>query len=263
MSAPRELPPPDPPMDEVDQYRMPLLDHLRELRNRMLRAVAALAIGMGVSLLFTDEILAFLTDPVRTAVVENGIEGGLSIVNSPFEGIYVWLKAAFIGALALSSPVIAFEIWGFVAPGLYKTERRMVVPLAASSTFLFLLGAGFAYYAIFPLAFPFFFTVIDAEVSLSVDGYLSAVLKMMLAFGACFQMPVGTFFLARLGLIDHRDMTGAFRYAIVGIFVVAAIITPPDVLTQTMLAIPLCILYFFSIGIAWMFTTKDRAALEG
>ena len=246
------------PLDEVEQYRMPLLDHLRELRNRLLMAVAAMVVGFCVSLAFVNDILAFIRAPVEDALAANNIEGGLSINNSPFEGMTVWMHAAFIGAIVLSSPVVAYQVWAFIAPGLYQTERKLVVPLAVSSTGLFFAGAAFAYYVIFPYAFPFFFTVIDVQISLSIEGYLSAVLKMLIAFGVSFQLPIATFFLARLGFIDHRDMTSTFRYAIVGIFVVAAIITPPDVLTQTLLAIPLIILYVLSIAVAWMFTTKVR-----
>lgn len=258
MSAPREEIDEEGPLDEVEQYRMPLLDHLRELRNRLLAATAALVVGFCISFAFVNEIMAFITAPVREALAANHIGGGLAIVNSPFEGMTVWMQAAFIGAIVLSSPVIAYQLWAFIAPGLYQTERRLVAPLAFSSTALFFLGAAFAYYVIFPYAFPFFFTVVDADVSLSIQGYLNAVLKMLIAFGMSFQLPIGTFFLARLGFIDHIDMRSSFRYAIVGIFIVAAIITPPDVLTQTLLAIPLIILYVLSIGVAWMFSTKVR-----
>ncbi|MCB9684952.1 MAG: twin-arginine translocase subunit TatC [Alphaproteobacteria bacterium] len=251
-------PEPEPPANEVDAYRMPLLDHLRELRNRMMWSFGALFAGTLVSMAFATEILDFVRAPVDQALLAQGIDGGLSIVGSPFEGVTVWLNAAMIGGVTLASPVIAWHVWGFVAPGLYNTEKRFVGPLAMSSTILFLMGAGFAYYVLFPIAFPFFFTVVDANVSLSFQGYLSAVLKMLVAFGVCFQLPVAVFFLARLGLVDGRDLWESFRYAIVAIFVVAAIITPPDVLSQTLLAIPLLVLYFVSIAVAALVTTKKR-----
>ncbi len=244
--------------DEVELHRMPLLEHLKELRDRMVWSAGALVVGMLVSLAFTDEIIAFITAPAVVALESSGAEGGLSIVNSPFEGIYVYLRAAFLGALVLSSPVISWQIWGFIAPGLYKTERRLVLPLTVASTGLFLAGAGFAYYVIFPYAFPFFFTIIEADVSLSMEGYLGAVVRMMIAFGVCFQLPVVVFFLAKLGLIDARDLIKGFRYAVVAIFVVAAMITPPEVLTQMLLAAPLVGLYGVGIVVAWLFTTKVR-----
>lgn len=247
----------DQDLDEVEQYRMPLLDHLRELRNRLIYSVLALAVAFGVSLAFVQDIVSFLTAPVRGALADAGINGDLTIIN-PLEGVQVWLNAAFIGAVAFASPVIAYQLWAFIAPGLYQTERRVVIPLAISSTGLFFAGGAFAYYVIFPYAFPFFFTIIDVKVNLSIASYLSAVLRMFVAFGACFQLPIATFFLARLGFIDHRDMIQWFRYAIVAIFIVAAVITPPDVITQILLALPLCVLYVISIGVAKMFTTKQR-----
>jgi len=250
-------------LDEVEQHRMPLIEHLRELRTRVMWSAAAVGVGMLVSLAFTDHILAFITAPVNEALLGAGIEGGLSIVNSPFEGIYVYLRAAFLGAMALASPIVSLQLWLFIAPGLYKTERRMVVPLAMASTLLFLSGAGFAYYVIFPYAFPFFFTIVETDVSLSIEGYLGAVIRMMLAFGVCFQLPVVTFFLARMGLIDHRDMVKGFRYAVVGIFGVAAVITPPEVLTQCLLAAPLIVLYAVGIVVAFLFSTKERPVSEG
>jgi sec-independent protein translocase protein TatC len=246
------------PRDEVDANRMPLIEHLRELRNRLMWSIGSLCIGTMVSMAFVDEIIAFITAPVTDTLAEYGIEGGLSIVNSPFEGMTVWLDAALIGGVTLASPVIAWHVWGFVAPGLYHTERKMVGPLALSSTALFLLGTSFAYYALFPIAFPFFFTVVPAEVSLSIEGYLNAVLKMLVAFGVSFQLPVAVFFLARLGLVDAKDLIEWTRYAVVAIFVVAALITPPDVLSQILLAIPLMGLYVISVGVAALFSTKTR-----
>lgn len=249
-------------MDEVERHRMPLLDHLRELRTRIMWAALAIGLGMLASLAFTEEILAFLRAPFDLAIEQANAEGGLSLVNSPFEGIYTWLAAAFFGGLALASPMVALQGWLFIAPGLYSSEKKLVVPLAFVSTGLFFAGAAFCYYVIFPFAFPFFITVIaDVQANISISGYLTAVLKMMAAFGLSFQLPVATFFAARIGLLDHTDMITGFRYAIVGIFVLAAIITPPDVLTQSLLAAPLIVLYILSIGVAWMFTTKVREPL--
>ncbi len=246
-------------VDEVEQNRMPLLEHLVELRRRLLISAAAILVGMVVSFTVFDWLFLWLTAPVVDALAANDIDGGLAIVHSPFEGIYTYFKVALVGGFVFSSPLVALQVWLFVAPGLYHTERRIVIPLSAASTMLFLAGAGFCYYVIFPVAFPFFFSVIDAVPNLSVDGYLSAIVRMMLAFGLCFQLPVVTFFLARMGLIDHKDMISSFRYAVVGIFVIAALITPPEVLTQLMLAMPLICLYVIGIGVAWIATTKVRA----
>jgi sec-independent protein translocase protein TatC len=193
-----------------------------------------------------------------TALEASGVEGGLSIVHSPFEGVYTYFRVVFVAGAVVASPMITFQIWKFVAPGLYKTEQRIVLPLAVCSTLLFLAGGAFAYYVIFPIAFPFFLAVIDAEASLSIGGYLSAVVRMMLAFGVCFQLPVAVFFLARMGLVDHTDLMQSFRYAVVAIFIVASLITPPDVMTQIILAVPLVVLYGVGIVVAKFATTKQR-----
>ena len=242
---------------------MPLIEHLVELRDRLVKAIAALVVGLCISLYYAGDIYAFLTRPfLDTLSSLEGVQGGLALVNSPFEGFYTYLKVGVVGGVVFAMPVIAWQVWQFVAPGLYRTERKVVAPLAFASTGLFFLGAGFCYYVIFDYAFPFFLQVLEADINLSVEGYLSAVVRMMLAFGICFQMPVGSMFLARIGLIDHKDLASAFRYAIIGIFFGAAMITPPDPVTQALLAAPLILLYGISIGIAWMFTTKDRKAME-
>lgn len=247
-------------LDEVERNRMPLLEHLRELRTRLIWSIVALSLGMAASLGFAEQIYNWLTAPFIQAIASSGVSGGLSMVNSPFEGVYTYLWVAFIGGLAIASPMVTLQIWLFVAPGLYSSEKRLVVPLAASSTLLFASGALFCYYLIFPYAFPWFLQVIDVQANLSVAGYLEATLKMMGAFGLSFQLPIVVFVLARMGLIDHRDMIDYIRYATVAIFVVAAIITPPDVLTQLLLSAPLMALYVVSIGVAWAFTTKVREA---
>ncbi|MEN0063252.1 MAG: twin-arginine translocase subunit TatC [Myxococcota bacterium] len=249
-------PSPEQPLDEVDEHRMPLIEHLRELRNRLVVSVGALIAAIIVSSIFANEIIAFIRAPVDAAIAEHN---GTMAILGPFEGMYAWLYAALLGGAVLSSPVILGQIWGFVAPGLYKTERRVVVPLTLASTVLFVLGAGFAYRAIFPLAFPFMFSVVqDVEPMISLQLYINSVVKMMLAFGVCFQLPVASFFLARMGLIDAKDMLFYFRYAVVGVFILAALITPPDPLTQTLLAIPLVALYGVGIVVAAAFSTKQR-----
>ncbi len=158
-------------------------------------------------------------------------------MNSPFEGVYTWLWAAFLGGLLIAMPVVAWQLWAFIAPGLYKSERRLVYPLTFASSALFAGGAAFCFFVLLPIAMPFFMTVIpNMATSLSIRGYLGGVVTMMIA--ACFQLPVVIWFLAKLGLVDHKDLISGFRYAMVGIFIIAAFITPPDPLTQTALAIP-------------------------
>lgn len=274
------------PADEVEEHRMPLLEHLRELRNRLVIAGIALLVGMIVGALVVDPVYAFLSAPMRllldqgqrypeadalylqltapmrsllpASLTDVQFPGTLAITSSPAEGMYTWLRVALITGALLASPVIAFQAWRFVAPGLYKTEQKVVLPLALASSFLFLLGVAFAYLVLLPVTFPFFLQVMRVEAVLSIDGYLRSLIRMLVAFGICFQLPIGVWFAARLGFIDHKDMYRGFRYAVVGIFVVAAVLTPPDVITQTILSIPLLLLYVLSMGIAWMWTTKER-----
>ncbi len=244
---------------EVEAYRMPLMEHLVELKDRLLKAFAALLLGCGVGFFYAREIYEFLAQPwVDAAAAAPGIEAKLALVHSPFEGVYVYFRVSFIAGLMLSLPVISWQIWQFIAPGLYRTERRMVAPLSMVSVFLFMLGAGFCYYALLPFALPFFLDVLELDATLSADGYLKAVTRMMLAFGVCFQLPVGAFFLARIGVVDARDMFDGLRYAVVVIFLLAAVITPPDPLTQLLLAVPMVLLYVLGIFIAWGFSTKQR-----
>lgn len=265
---------------------MPLMEHLYELRSRLLKGSAALVVGMIVGMVVASPVYAFLTAPMRlllkdgqrfpeidafylwvtspvrailpSSLIDIQVEGTMALTTSPMEGVYTWLQVALITGALLALPVMAYQTWQFVAPGLYNTERKVVLPLTLASTALFLLGIAFAFTVLLPVAFPFFLTVIEAETVLSINGYLGALVRMLLAFGLCFQLPIAVWFLARLGLVDHKDMIGGFRYAVVVMFAVAAIITPPDVLTQVILGVPLTLLYVVSIGVAWMWTTKVR-----
>jgi sec-independent protein translocase protein TatC len=179
--------------------------------------------------------------------------------------VVTYLKVAVLAGFFAASPVVFHQTWMFIAPGLYDQERRVVIPLVVASTTLFLGGAAFGYFIIFRYGFEFFLSVIDLETAavLSINSYLMTATKLLVAFGSCFQLPVVVFFLARTGLIDARDMITGFRYAIVGIFVVAAIITPPDPLTQMLMAGPLVLLYGVGILIAAIFSKKkQRVALE-
>ncbi len=275
---------PEDAADEVERHRMPLIEHLRELRTRVIYAAIAVGIGMVVSLVMVDTMYAVLTAPLRLVIPEAGgvhpdidglyrsvlgetmtawaskvqVKGTLAITSSPLEGIYTYFRVALWGGVGMSIPVVSWQVWQFIAPGLYNTERRLVYPLVFFSSLLFLAGGSFAFFVILPLALPFFLTVLDAEALLSVEGYLGTVVRMTIVFGACFQLPVVTWFLAKLGLIDHIDMIKGFRYSIVGIFLVAAIVTPPEVLTQVVLAVPLILLYGVGIVVAWFSSTKVR-----
>lgn len=250
----------DREIDEVEAFRMPLMEHLIELKDRLIKSVIATFLGGLVGLYFSADLYAILIAPFNEAASKSGLSVTPSLVTiGLYEGINVYFKIAFIGGISIASPVLTWQFWQFIAPGLYKTERRVVAPLWFSSLALFIAGAVFCYYVIFPNAFPFFFSVIDANVTVSADDYLSSVMQMMIAFGACFQMPIGAYFAARLGFIDHKDMLAGFRWATVIIFIVAAILTPsPDMLSQVLLAMPMMLLYGVGVVVAYFSSTKVR-----
>jgi sec-independent protein translocase protein TatC len=255
----------DEEFDPVEAYQMPLMDHLLELRRRLIWTLVAVTIGVCICLNWVEDIWNFLVAPMNAALEKNSVNGGGTMaITEPLEGFMTYLKVAGVAGLGLSSPVVFWQFWRFVAPGLYPSEKKYILPLAFSSTSLFLLGAAFCYWVIFAFAFPFFLEVTadNVQAVLSISAYLSLATMMLIAFGVSFQLPVVVFVLARMGLIDHLDMIRSFRYSIVAIFVVAAILTPPDVLSQVLMAAPLTVLYLIGIGIAWMFTTKVREPEE-
>lgn len=241
-----------------EEFRMPLMEHLHELRTRLIYALAAALVGCAACFYFAPQIWDFLVAPMQKALDETG--RGSMAISEPIEGFVTQLKVAGLAGLGIASPIIFYQIWRFVAPGLYPNEQRFIMPLAFFSTLLFLGGVTFGYLVIFEYAFPFFLQITpeNVEAVLSINSYLSLATKMLLAFGACFQLPIIAFALARAGLVDAWDMIHGFRYAIVGIFIVAAIITPPDVISQGLMAGPLIVLYIIGIGIAWLFSTKKR-----
>ena len=244
--------------DPVEAYQMPLMEHLRELRKRMIVSMVALAIGCGTALVFVDDIWAFLVKPMNEALETSG-RGSMG-VTGVLEAFLTQLKVAALAGALGASPILSWQIWRFVAPGLYPNEKRMVVPLVFFSTTLFLGGAAFAYAVIFQFAFPFFIEIApeDVEHLIKIENYLGLATRLLLAFGVCFQLPVVAFFLARAGLIDARDMWQFIRYAVVGIFVLSAMLTPPDVVSQLLMAAPMMVLYFVGMAVAWIFTTKER-----
>jgi sec-independent protein translocase protein TatC len=188
-------------------------------------------------------------------------------ITEPLEGFITYLKVAGLAGLGVTSPFIFYQIWAFIAPGLYPKEKKTVLPLVVASTLLFLGGASFGYFVIFDFAFPFFLNVTeslgdDIEAVLSINAYLGLATKLLVAFGTAFQLPIGIYFLARVGLVDHTDLFNSFRYAVVVMFVVSAVITPPDVISQCLMAGPLIVLYGVGIVLAYFFSTKERDEYE-
>jgi sec-independent protein translocase protein TatC len=247
------------PEGEVDDYAMSLMDHLKELKTRVMVSIFALAIGFVICMVFAEDIYSVLARPMVAALAVREGGGNMTII-APLEGVITWLRVGFYGGIVLAFPVISHQIWLFVAPGLHKHERTHVLPLAFCSVCLMLLGAAFGYFVIFKFGFPFFLRIMStgAEANISLASYLSTSLKLMLGFGLCFQLPVVIYFCARMGMLDARDMVEKFRYGIVIIFLVSAVMTPPDPMTQVLMAGPLTVLYGLSIGVAYLFTTKVR-----
>jgi sec-independent protein translocase protein TatC len=230
---------------------MPLTAHLDELRTRLIYSLIAIGIGFAVSYAFAETLVTWLLTPLTALHPEQSLVIGTGVTDA----FFTKLKVSFVAGVFLMSPVVFFQAWRFVAPGLYEKERRLAVPFSFAATFFFFAGAAFCYFVVFPVAFRFFleeFGSIGIAPQIRVTEYLTFASRMLLAFGITFELPVVTFFLARFGLVPHRTMIAWLRYAIVAIVVVAAVLTPgPDIASQLLMATPLLLLYALSIGIAW------------
>jgi sec-independent protein translocase protein TatC len=252
---------------ELEAGRMPLLDHLIELRNRLMWAAAAIIVAFLVCYQFKETIYRFLSHPL--AQVFDGEAGRKMIATGLTEIFFTYVKVSFWAAVCLAFPVIAVQIWKFVAPGLYKNEKRAFLPYICATPILFLMGASLAYFVVIPYAFKFFVSFetpgapgsLPIEIEAKVNEYLSLVMTLLLAFGVAFQLPVLLTLMARAGIITSQGLISKWRYAVVGMFGVAAVLTPPDVVSQTSLAIPLILLYVLSIfSCRWV--EKQRAKRE-
>jgi len=231
---------------------MPLTAHLEELRWRIIRVLVALGLAFGVCYWFAEALFGFLLRPLAAVHPDQALVIGTGVT----EAFFTKLKVSFIAAVFLASPIVFFQAWRFVAPGLYDSERRLALPFAGAASFFFVLGASFCYGLVFPVGFRFFlaeYASIGVSPEIRISEYLTFASRMLLAFGVTFELPVVTFFLARVGLVTHRTLLGTWRYATVVIFIVAAALTPgPDVASQLLMATPLLVLYWLSIGIAWL-----------
>jgi len=232
--------------------RMPLTAHLEELRTRLIRALLATLVGGLVCYGVAEHLVAFLIRPLTALRPDQPLVIGTGVT----EAFFTKLKVSFTAGIFLASPVIFFQAWRFVAPGLYESEKRIAFPFSIAASFFFVLGAAFCYVVVFPVAYEFFlqeFASIGVSPQIRISEYLSFASRMLLGFGVTFELPVATFFLARVGLVTHRTLIAWSRYAIVVIFIVAAVLTPgPDVASQLLMATPLLILYALSIGIAYL-----------
>src|SRR5918996_69229 len=254
-------------LKELDDRQMPLLDHLIELRNRLMYACAAIFLGFVVCYFFAQDIYAFLVQPLADAY--QGQTGRRMIYTGLAEAFFTYVKVAFWAGTFLTFPFVAIQLWMFIAPGLYRDEKRAFLPFLAATPVLFFLGGAMVYYFIFPLAWRFFLSfetpggngALPIELEARVGEYLSLVMKLIFAFGLSFQLPVALTLMGRVGLVSSETLARNRKYAIVGVFVVAAIITPPDIISQVGLAIPILVLYELSI-ISVRIVERRRAEAE-
>lgn len=245
-----------------DDRTMPLLGHLEELRSRLIKALLAIGVALGPTYIFAGELFSFLTQPLLQVS-----QSPIALIGTgPTEAFFTKLKVSFIAALFVASPVVFYQIWKFVAPGLYESERRYVFPFVFFATLFFVFGAGFCHFLVLPVGYAFFldqYESIGVEATLRISEYLTFTSRMLLAFGVTFELPVLTFFFARIGLVTYKTLLGTYRYAILIIFIVAAMLTPgPDVASQLLMATPLLVLYTLSIGVAYLFGKKPESAAE-
>ena len=266
----------DRAQDELEDTSAPLIEHLAELRTRLIHSAVAFVIGMVICFAFYNPVFNFLTHPLCEALAERGQAScGLVLIKLQ-EGFFVAISILLMGGLFLSFPYIALQMWRFVAPGLYKSEKSAFLPFLIASPLMFFLGAAFAFYVIMPMAYHFFLGFQQPS-SLTAEGlaqtssitfqgsaqeYLRLTIKFIVAFGLCFQLPVLLTLLGKAGLVSSEGLVSVRKYAVVGILVLAAIVTPPDVVTQGILFTVVYGLYEISIWLVRRVERRREAALR-
>lgn len=252
----------DSAQDGEQADRLPFLSHLEELRSRLIKSVVAVAGGFFLCYGFSDKLFEFVSKPIKDALDKAG--GHMQILH-PMEGFMTDLKVSIVAGLVLALPVILYQVWKFVAPGLYAHEKRYIWPFVAAATSFFLAGASFAYWVVFPLAFPILFGYAGKGVlpMPSKESALALPLKLLLSFGIIFELPVVVFFLAKMGIVHYRMLSKNRGYALVGILIVAAFLTPTgDPFNQLLMAVPLYVLFEISIVVARVFGSKPDVEEE-
>jgi sec-independent protein translocase protein TatC len=247
---------PDLELEEAADGKMSFLEHLDELRKRLMWAIGALFAGFLIALFFIDTIFGFIMRPLAATLPA----GRKMIYTEPTEAFMLQLKVAALAGVVIAAPAVMWQLWLFIAPGLYRREKRLALPFIVSTSLLFVAGAAFNHYVVFPIAFTFLgsFTKDYMEFMPRITPVFSLYSQLLLAFGIIFQMPVLVFTLARLGLVTAGFLWKNTKYAVLIIFVISAVITPTsDVVTQTLMAAPMLVLYVVSIGIAWVFGKKQ------
>lgn len=262
-STPEVIPPPEqirtPPVEIEGEGRMSIVEHLKELRTRLLRAVIAIAVGFFAAYAIDNYIFNALTWPIRDVA-----QGKLLLIGTGVgEAFFTKIKVALIAGLFIASPAVFYEIWKFIAPGLYEKERKLARPFVFFATLFFIAGGYFCWAVVFKFGFAFFlseYASIGITPTIRISEYLAFSTKLLLAFGITFEMPIFAYFLTQIGIIDYKMMISYVRYAIVAIVIVAAALTPPDLISQFLLSIPLLILYALSIGVAYVFRKRENIA---
>jgi sec-independent protein translocase protein TatC len=247
-------------VSDNEQESESFLSHLFELRDRLLRAVIALVVVFVCLFPFAKDIYAFLAQPML-AQLPPGVQMVALEVTSPF---FIPVKVTFLAALVIALPFVLYQVWAFVAPGLYAHEKKLVGPLVVASTVLFLCGMAFAYYLVFPLVFGVMKTFTPDGVSWMPDiaAYFSFVVNLFIAFGITFEVPIAVVLLVKAGIVSVAKLREVRPYVIVGAFIIAAVVTPPDVLSQLLLALPLCLLYEVGIIVAAIISRPTQARSE-
>jgi len=235
----------------IETY-MTFTEHLEELRWCLLKSLAAITVASGACYFFSDLIFGFIVAPLR-----QNLQPGQSLIGTGVtEAFFIEIKVALAAGVLFSCPFIFYQIWRFIAPGLSGGEKKRVLPFVLFATLFFVGGAYFCYRIVLPVAFQYFieqYGTMGVTPAIRIGDYFSFFFRMVLAFGVTFELPVFTFFLVRLGIWDYRFMLRSFRYAIVAIFIIAAVLTPtPDIINQCLLALPMLLLYVASIGVAYV-----------
>jgi len=251
-------------MGAREEARMSILEHLADLRIRIIYSTIWFALGFVVCWMFHEPLFEFLWDPLIAGADQLESEVSRDAVEAMHhkdvtEPIYVFLKVSALGGGFLAAPGIFYNIWRFIAPGLYPSEKRLVAPFVFFATLFFFAGAAFCYAVVLPYGYRFllgFTNVSDPQIMMS--EYFSTTTKLLFGFGVIFELPVFSAFLSKIGVITHRTLLEYWRYAVVAAFLLAALLTPPDIVTQAMMGGPLLVLYTLSVGVAWFFTSDDE-----
>ncbi|WP_116644500.1 twin-arginine translocase subunit TatC [Salinivibrio sp. HTSP] len=238
----------------------PLISHLMELRNRLLRAIIAILVVFACLVYFANDIYSLIAQPL----IDKLPEGASMIATDVASPFFTPIKLTLVISVFVAIPVVLYQIWAFVAPGLYKHEKRLVMPLLVSSSLLFYAGVAFAYWVVLPLVFGFFTSIAPEGVQVATDiaSYLDFILALFLAFGIAFEIPIAIILLVWTGATTAQSLTRKRPYVIVAAFVVGMMLTPPDMISQTLLAIPMCLLFELGVVLSRFYVPREKSESE-